>query len=178
MNEVVRSPRAEKARDWFWTAFSIGALLNLCVEVFGMDFLKDGWSLVPRIALAVVWTVAGGTWAWETYKRGRDDGVVTYYGSISNVPYDHDERARNAEETTCHVCDAPADVVMEVLVEEANLGSAIFLCDHDLDLVARGDVESLGRRMAVTYEEPASETAATASLMVNSTGRSVRLSHR
>ena len=70
-----RSPRAEKARDWFWTTLGISQLLNLCVHVFGMDFLQDGWSLVPRLALTAVWVVAGVVWAWETDKRRNARGA-------------------------------------------------------------------------------------------------------
>ena len=64
-----RSARAERARDWFLTSFGISSLLNLCVHVFGMDFLHDGWSLVPRILIATVWTLSGAVWAWESYSN-------------------------------------------------------------------------------------------------------------
>lgn len=66
-----RSPRAEKARDWFWTSFGIAALFNLGVHIFEMDFLTHGWGLTPRIVVTLVWLVAGAIWAWETLQRAR-----------------------------------------------------------------------------------------------------------
>lgn len=67
----VRSPRAEIARSWFWMSLAIAWAVNLGIQVLGMEFLEQGWWLVPRYVLSVVVLVAGLVWAWETYQRRR-----------------------------------------------------------------------------------------------------------
>jgi hypothetical protein len=94
------------------------------------------------------------------------------------VPINIDAMARDAEEATCHVCDKKADVIFQMLDEDSNIGSAIFLCDQDAQLVLDEDVESISQRMAINYEGSPSEMTKTASLMVHGTGRSVRLAGR
>jgi hypothetical protein len=173
-----RSPRAEKARDWFWTTFGVAAIFNVCIQVFGMDVLNHGWGLAPRILVSVVWLISGAVWAWETCKRRRDHGGTYYSGSLRNVPIDLDALARDREEASCHTCDMPADVIMQMLDEESNIGSAIFLRDEDAALVSRRDVDAISQRMARNYTGLPSEMTETASLMVYGRGRSVRLAGR
>jgi hypothetical protein len=174
-----RSPRAESARTVFLYGLGIAGIINaLFVQILGMDSLDHGWWLVPRYALTAVTACAGLVWAWETYKRHRDGGVTYYSGSLGNVPTDLDAIASDREDATCHVCDKPADVVLQVLDEEANLGGAIFLCAQDAALVSRSDIDALSQRLAVNYERLPSEMTKTASSMVHGTGRSVRLAGR
>jgi hypothetical protein len=170
----LRSSRAEMARGWFWRAFVLSAMLNLCVQVFDVDLLTHGWGLVARIAVSVVWLVAGAVWAWETHAH-RAGGTVTYTGSLRNVPIDLDDMASERADATCHVCDRDADVIVQMLDEDSKIGSAMFLCDQDARYVLDKEVESIMQRLANNYEGPPSEMQETALLMVNGTGRSVRL---
>ncbi|MCW2750485.1 MAG: hypothetical protein JWR83_1595 [Aeromicrobium sp.] len=107
-----------------------------------------------------------------------DDEVTAYYGTSRSLPFDLEELAADSEGVTCHVCDAPATVIVEMLDPRSNIGSAIYLCDEDFQFASTGDRESLSIRLAANYEEPVSDCIATAKLMTDGTGRSVRLRHR
>lgn len=180
MTEAVpRSARAELARTVCLYAFGVAFFINaFFVQILELDFLDHGGWLVPRYALTAVTACAGLVWAWETYKRRRDGGVVTYSGSISVIPTSLDDLAADPEGATCHVCDEVADVVVRVLNEDANIKSAMFLCDQDAALVSQGDVDALSRRISANYEVPLSESTDTARSMVHETGQSVRLVDR
>jgi hypothetical protein len=69
-----RSPRAEKARNWFWATFAIAMMINAYfVQIGGLEFLDHGWWLIPRSVLLVITVVSGVIWAWETYKRRQNN---------------------------------------------------------------------------------------------------------
>lgn len=99
-----------------------------------------------------------------------------YFGSVSPGPFDLEALAIDREGTTCHVCDAPAVMVVEMTDRDSTIGSAIYLCDVDFQYVTTGDQTSLSNRLAKNYEEPVSEVRDTAALMTDGTGRSIRLS--
>ena len=107
-----------------------------------------------------------------------DDEITVYFGTIESLPIDLEEEAADSEGATCHVCDAPAKVILEMLDPMSNIGSAIFLCDEDFGFVSIRDREALCIRLAANYEEPVSEVTETAMLMTDGTGRSVRLGNR
>lgn len=65
-----RSPRAETARDWFWTLFGIQWVTGMVlVKWLDLEFLDHGWWLVPRYMISAAFVIAGAIWAWETYQR-------------------------------------------------------------------------------------------------------------
>lgn len=65
---VPRSPRAERARLWFWCAFGVAFTFGTLVH-FGLDALNHGWWLLPRWIIVAVAVVSGAVWGWEKYKR-------------------------------------------------------------------------------------------------------------
>lgn len=107
--------------------------------------------------------------------RPADAELTVYFGTIESLPFDLEEQAADSEDATCHVCDVPARVIVEMLDPMSSIGSAIFLCDEDFQFASTGDREALSTRLGANYEEPASEVTETAMLMTDGTGRSVRL---
>lgn len=72
-----RSPRAEIARAWLWTAFGVQWVIGVVLDDWwGMDFLGQGWWLIPRYALTATLLIAGGIWGWETYQRRKKEKAV------------------------------------------------------------------------------------------------------
>lgn len=101
---------------------------------------------------------------------------VSYSTSLEPVPLDLEAEARDADGDTCHVCEAPATVVAELLGVGQEWGSAVGLCDEDLQLVRAGDVEALSHRFASSYEESLERCALTARAFVAGVGRAARIS--
>lgn len=104
-----------------------------------------------------------------------DDEITVFYGTIRSLPIDLEEAAAGSEGATCHVCDVVATVLVQMLDPARMLGDSVYLCEEDFQFASTGDQESLSTRLAANYETSVSECAATAELMTNRTGRSVRL---
>lgn len=105
--------------------------------------------------------------------RGRDE-VSVYVGGLRSLPIDLEEMA-DGEEDSCHICDSPARVIVETLDPTHAIGDAIFLCDEDFRLVSIGDEDALIIRLATNYQESLADVQATATLMIEGTGRAVQL---
>lgn len=101
---------------------------------------------------------------------------VTYSTSLEAVPVDLEAEARDADGNTCHVCEAPAAVVAELLGVGQEWGSVVGLCDEDLQLVRAGDVDALSHRFASSYEESLERCAVTARAFVVGVGRAAHIS--
>lgn len=110
-----------------------------------------------------------------SHQPSDDDEITVVYGTIRSLPIDLEESAADSEGATCHVCDAVATVLVQMLDPARRLGDAIYLCDEDFQFASTGDRESLSTRLATNYETSVSECVATAGLMTDGTGRSVRL---
>lgn len=98
-----------------------------------------------------------------------------FFGLTCEVPMVLEAEALDSEGSTCHVCDARAKVIVEMLDPNSDIGSAIFLCSDDLALVTAGDIEQVAQRLATNYEDSAEQCRRTAILMTSGTGRSVAL---
>jgi hypothetical protein len=96
-------------------------------------------------------------------------------GTLSNVPMDLEAEALDSEGATCHVCDAVATVLVQMLDSASDVGEAIYLCDQDFELITNDQVERVAERLAKNYSEPTESYKSTATVMTNGSGRSVRL---
>jgi hypothetical protein len=103
------------------------------------------------------------------------DEIGFYFGRVESVPIDLEKEAADHRAASCHVCDSPARVIVEMLDDDRALGDAIFLCDEDFGLIYIRDRDSLSIRLAANYG-PSDDSQTTAALMVEKTGRAVRLS--
>lgn len=59
---------ANAARLTFWTSWALVPLISILINVDVIDGDSDRWFAL-RVAVAVVWTLAGLTWASAEYKR-------------------------------------------------------------------------------------------------------------
>lgn len=103
------------------------------------------------------------------------DGDVWYRGRYSPLPTDLEAEALDSDGSTCHVCEAVATVLVQMLDPLSRVGSAIYLCDRDFDLITKGQVRRVAERLARNYEESVESSMTTATLMTSEAGRSVRL---
>lgn len=180
-----------KASRTVWSYLAIVAFLTFVGHWAGAELWDREWKstdqsgdpelgglyrflgLTGGFTLAIILVLTHAVWRART-DRAKDDGSY-YDGVIVSVPMDLDAEARDSEGAACHVCSAPAKVIVEMRDPMSNIGSAIFLCDEDFQFASIGDRDALCTRLAANYEEPASEMVETAMLMIDGTGRSVRL---
>lgn len=105
----------------------------------------------------------------------RPGGGASYSSSNEPVPFDLEAEARDATGATCHVCEAPATVMVEVLRRTDRNGSAVVLCDEDHRLASGGELEVLAQRMAQDGMGDVDDHRRVARILVTDLGRSASI---
>lgn len=96
----------------------------------------------------------------------------SYASSYEPVPFGLEAEARDATGATCHVCEGPATVLVEVLRRTDRIGGAVVLCDEDHRLASGGELELLAQRMAQDGMGDVDDHRRVARILVNDLGRS------
>lgn len=104
------------------------------------------------------------------------DGAF-YASSYEPVPFDLEADARDATGATCHVCEAPATVMVEVRRRTEGIGDAVVLCDEDHRLASGGDLEGLVQRIAQDGMGEVDDHRRVARILVTDLGRSAPIPH-
>lgn len=96
----------------------------------------------------------------------------SYASSYEPVLFGLEVEAREATGATCHVCEAPATVLVEVLRRTDRIGGAVVLCDEDHRLASSGELEVLALRMAQDGMGDVDDHRRVARILVTDLGRS------